>query len=376
MFRLSTVLVLSLAATLLMVGVGMIVSLLPGRIHAMTGGLEGVGLLASVFALAYLLAQLPTGLLSDRFGAKPFLVAGYILCGLAGLLFFAARDANGIYLGRVLQGIGEAPIWALGPAILSRAYPLTKGRTIGLYNAAIHAGLTCGPVLGLALAPDGTGGAPFLVFTGLCLGAGVLILGFLPAVPVANADSGLDVRGFLVILRSKTPARLLAGVLLYGAGYAAFNSVLPISLAGTHGFGRIEVSLVFVLFYAGIGLSQIAAGVLSDRFGRDRFLVWGPLLAAIGFAGFPFVPGLWAYAPLGLAALGLGMFCVVAMAELSDCVPDALRGAISGSFCFFWAIGWVIGPMLVVWGAALAPLAGYLALAAAFAVLALVPRQG
>ena len=116
-------LVLSLSATLLMLGVGMIVALLPQRIYAMTGSLESVGLVASIFAFAYLLVQLPIGALSDRLGPKRFLVIGYLLCTLSGIVFFSTGTSSGIFLGRAVQGLGEAPIWALGPAVLSLAYP-------------------------------------------------------------------------------------------------------------------------------------------------------------------------------------------------------------------------------------------------------------
>ena len=143
--------ILSLSATLLMLGVGMIVALLLQRVHALTGSLESVGLVASIFALAYLLAQLPIGALSDRLGPKRFLVIGYLLCALSGDVFFSTETAGGIFLGRFVQGLGEAPIWALGPAVLSLAYPTAKGRAIGIYNAAIHAGLTAGPLLGLLI---------------------------------------------------------------------------------------------------------------------------------------------------------------------------------------------------------------------------------
>ena len=68
--------VISLAASLLMVGVGMIVALLPQHILDFSGSLTSVGYLASFFALSYLAVQLPTGALADRLGAKPFLVLG------------------------------------------------------------------------------------------------------------------------------------------------------------------------------------------------------------------------------------------------------------------------------------------------------------
>ena len=59
--------VVSLAASLLMVGVGMIVALLPQRVLDLSGSLQDVGYVASFFALSYLMLQLPLGNLADRF---------------------------------------------------------------------------------------------------------------------------------------------------------------------------------------------------------------------------------------------------------------------------------------------------------------------
>lgn len=364
--------VLSLSATLLMLGVGMIVALLPQRVHDMTGSLESVGLVASIFAFAYLLAQLHISALSDRFGPKPFLLFGYLLCALSGMVFISAESLGGIFLGRAVQGFGEAPIWALGPAILSLAYPTAKGRAIGIYNAAIHAGLTAGPLLGLLVAPDGQGRLPFLIFAVLCTVAGLCVLIFLPPTsdPLDRARPSFG--QFLELLRRGKAVALLIGVLLYGAGYGAFLTVLPVSLGATHGFGATAIALHFVLFYATISLSQIIAGAISDRVGRRGFLIWGLGMAAAGLAAFPLFPGHWAYLPLGMAGAGLGIFCVASIAELNERAPDALKGAISGSYYFFWGAGYVLGPLAIGAIGTNSPLIGFIALAALFSIQSLV----
>ncbi|MBJ3776551.1 MFS transporter [Acuticoccus mangrovi] len=371
MSKSSPLIVLSLSASLLMLGVGMTVALLPQRVHAMTGTLESVGLVASVFALTYLLAQLPIGVLSDRLGPKRFLVIGYLLCSVSGIVFFTAETAGGIYLGRAIQGVGEAPIWALGPAVLSLAYPAARGRAIGIYNAAIHIGLTLGPLLGLLISPGGQGRLPFLCFTGLCLAAGVLVLLFLRQAPGTVRHARPTVRQYLAVLQRRSAATLLFGVLLYGAGYGAFLSVLPASLVVSHGFGPAAVGMFFVLFYAAVSLSQIVVGVLSDRIGRHGFLVWGMSLAAAGVASFPAVPGDWAYLPLGGASVGLGMFCVASIADLSESVPDPLKGVISGSYYVFWGAGYVLGPLAIGAVGTGAPFIGYGALAFLFGLQSL-----
>ena len=363
--------ILSLSATLLMIGVGMIVALLPQQVYVMTGSLEGVGLVASVFAFAYLLAQLPISALSDRMGAKRFLVIGYMLCAVSGVVFFFTETAEGIFLGRAIQGVGEAPIWALGPAILSLAYPSTKGRVIGTYNAAIHIGLTAGPLLGLLVAPNGQGSLPFLIFAVLCLFAGLSVLFFLKPIAVILVQSRPNLAQLISLLRQRQTLILLLGVLLYGSGYGVFLTVLPVSLASTHGFSATAISLLFVVFYAAISVSQIVAGTLSDRFGRRGFLIWGMALAAVGLATFPLFLGLWTYIPLGFASIGLGMFCVVSIAELNEEAPDTLKGAISGSYYFFWSAGYVLGPLSIGAISSNTPLIGFGTLAALLGVQAL-----
>lgn len=371
MQKLSPLFVLSLSATLLMLGVGMIVALLPQRVFDMTGSLESVALIASVFALAYVLAQLPISVLSDRLGPKWFLVAGYLTCAVSGVIFYSTESAVGMFLGRAVQGLGEASIWALGPAVLSLAYPTSKGRAIGIYNFAIHAGLTAGPLLGLFLAPDGLGRLPFLVFAVLCVLSGACVLFFLRPARGAVGPSRLSTRQFLGLFRQRRIVILLFGVLLYGAGYSVFLTVLPVSLAASHGFDATSTSLHFVLFYATISLSQIVAGTVSDRIGRPGFLIWGMALAAIGLSVLPLFSGMWAYLPLGLAGIGLGVFCVASIAELNDLAPDTLKGAVSGGYYFFWGMGYVLGPLVLGVVGANTPMIGFSALSALFGILAL-----
>lgn len=366
--------VVSLAATLLMVGVGMIVALLPQRVLDLSGSLPQVGYLASAFALSYLMLQLPIGRLADRLGAKPFLLLGYALCCLSGLAFFRAGSPETLFLGRFIQGAGEAPVWALGPALLSLAHPRAKGRAIGIYNAAIHIGLTMGPLLGLLLFPAGAATSAFLIFAALCFCGGVTILVFLPGVPfpaTAAIGKAPSLGDLARLLKTREPLLTLLGILLYGAGYGIFVSVLPAFLALAKGFDGCAVGLFFALFYVAISISQLIVGPLSDRYGRRAFMIAGLAMAAPGFAGFALFSYPWVFAPLALASFGLGVFCVTSMAYLNECVPDSLNATISGSYYLSWGLGYFLGPLLVgQLGATVGPQAGYQLLALLIALQA------
>ena len=366
--------VVSLAASLLMVGVGMIVALLPQRVLALSGSLQSVSYLASVFAVSYLMLQVPIGNLADRLGAKPFLVLGYALCCVSGVVFFSAGSSQTLFLGRFIQGAGEAPIWALGPALLSLAYPHAKGRVIGLYNAAIHTGLTIGPLLGILLFPTGKGNIPFLLFAGLCFSGGMTILLFLPHIlSTARQTIGQTprLRGLLKLLKVRDPLVTLFGVLLYGAAYGVFVSVLPASLALPKGFDNLSIGVFFALFYVAISVSQLIAGPLSDRYGRHIFMIAGLAITALGITSFAWLPQPWTHAPLTLASFGLGVFCVSSMAFLNECVPASLKATISGSYYLSWGLGYFLGPLIVGRLSELVnPLAGYYLLALSMAAQA------
>jgi MFS family permease len=75
----------------------------------------------------------------------------------------------------MLQGVGEAPIWALAPALLSIQYPTEKGKFIGIYNASLHGGLVSGSLLGILTNKAWQGNESFLLFAGVAFAGGLLI---------------------------------------------------------------------------------------------------------------------------------------------------------------------------------------------------------
>ncbi len=343
-------LVVSIAASMLMIGVGMIVALLPERVINLSGSIRDVGFLASAFALSYLLAQMPIGYLADRLGAKPFLVFGYMLAAVSGVAFYYAGTPEAIYLGRFIQGAGEAPIWALGPALLSLAYPHAKGKVIGIYNASIHIGLTIGPLLGIYLFLSNDGGEPFLLFAALCLSGGILILFFLPRMTVAAIEvvgKAPTIAEFIGLMKSRKSVITLVGILIYGAGYGICISVLPATLALDKGFDSVTIGYYFALFYVSISIAQLIVGPLSDRHGRLIYMQSGIALSALGFSSFSLFTYPWIYAPLTVTSIGLGVFCVSSMAFLNECVPASLKSTISASYYLAWGVGYFSGPLVV-----------------------------
>lgn len=349
MGRYKSVVIINISAFLLMVGVGMIVALLPQRIMNLSNSVSSVGYLASAFALPYALFQIPIGNLSDKYGFKPFLVGGYFLCSLTGLLYYFSNSSNLIFLSRMLQGIGEVPIWAVAPALLSIQHPDQKGKFMGIYNASLHCGLTLGSFVGILFNRIWHGNEVFLLFAGLCFLGGVLIALFVkvPQQGASTKVSNINHRGVLFLLNNLTNRVVLAGIMLYGAGYGIFITIIPAFLISAKNSTQTVVGVFFMLFYIAVSLSQLITGPVSDRKGRKPAMVWGFIMATIGMLTFWKLHQAWFIGLLTLSAVGLGMFCVSAMAFLNESVPRNLKGTVSGAFYFSWGTGYFFGPLLL-----------------------------
>ncbi|MGD8562790.1 MAG: MFS transporter [Desulfarculaceae bacterium] len=349
MFARKTVVALNLATFLMMLGCGMTMSLLPQEIMRLSGSACAVGLLASMYAFSFLLLQLPLGRLADKKGFKPFLVWGYLCCCLAGAVYLFSESTLQFFLGRLLHGAGEAPILALAPALLSVLYPQAKGKYIGLYNGFMHLGLTAGPMAGVMILHIWPGNSPFMFFTLACLVSSVVAF-WLVEEPRTGKNKELqtvDFKGLWDLLALPKILVVLMGILLYGAGYGVFITGIPTFLIAAKGFSPTSVGLFFTLFYFCISVSQILGGRLSDKKGRLAVMVTGLGMATLGQAVFPWLQLPEIYLPLLLASLGLGLFFVSSIAYLNECVPDYLKGTISGAYFLFWGAGYFLGPMVV-----------------------------
>lgn len=332
---------LTLAVLLMMVGVGMIVAILPQRIVYLDGGQQSVGYLASAFAFSYMLFQLPLGSLSDKLGFKPFLVTGYLICFFAGLVFFFATDSRVIFFARFLQGIGEAPVWALAAALLSIKFPLHKGKALGIYNATIHFGLTLGPILGVALGKVLSVNQLFLIYAFSCL-AGAIVTSLLVE-PLAKKEiktnSCLSFQHIFKVIKQPQASISLLGITLYGAGYGTFLTIIPAFLLQKKELTPIDLGFFFSLFYLAISISQIIIGPLSDRLDRKIFMIVGLLVAAGGIIITPALSGSLILLNLTLASLGMGVFYLASIGFCHEIVPNYLKGTISGIYYLFWGIG-------------------------------------
>ncbi len=344
-----TFLAINVSVFLIMIGVGLIVALLPRQLMNLSASVSDVGLLASVFAIPYVLLQIPVGRLADIVGFKHLMAAGYLFCALTGILYFYSNTPNMVLGGRFLQGLAEVPIWTLGPALLSIRYANQKGKSMGIYNASLHCGLTLGGLISVFAYRFMEGNQPFLVFTLLGLTGSVLVLLFVenPANKSVAGNEASKKVSFKTLLSDPVNLLVNCGVTFYGAGYGLFITIVPAFLILEKGAEQSTIGVFFALFYIAISISQLFAGNWSDKRGRKPAMIIGLAAAAAGillFHGFNSIPAILF---LSLASLGLGVFSVSSLAFLNERVSQSQKGSISGVYYFFFGLGYFSGPLIL-----------------------------
>ena len=341
---------LFLAIFLMMSGVGMIVAVMPLHYVALSGSPHTVGSLAAAFAITYLMVQLVVGRLADRYGFRRFIIAGYFICAAAGVCFYISADAFMLILGRLIQGIGEAPAWSLAPAVLALQDPARPGRLIGGYSAILHVGLALGPVLGILCRLIWPEESVFAVFAVLCFCGGWILIGTLQADAPCQGGQGRPFcsRGRPVAVPvGRTIGATLLGVALYGAGYGSFLTVIPVYLQTAKGFGETGIGLFFSGFYVAVGTAALLTGLLSERIAQRRLMTAGMVPAAIAIAFLPAAEGAVLMALLLGSTLALGIFGMSALDFLNTLATPDRKGTLSGFYFLAWGIGMFLGPLVI-----------------------------
>ncbi|MDY3330333.1 MAG: MFS transporter [Pelistega sp.] len=109
-----------------------------------------LGLLTSIYFIAFALFQIPAGLALDKWGPKRTHAVLLFICALGGLIYALADSFTGLLVGRILIGIGIAVGLAGSILIYTQNFPLARlpmltGLTVaigGLGGVVVGAPLT------------------------------------------------------------------------------------------------------------------------------------------------------------------------------------------------------------------------------------------
>jgi len=346
-----------------------------------------LGFVFSAFAWAYVLGQLPGGLLLDKFGSKKVYLGSIVIWSLVtfaqGFASWLAPAAavTALFTLRFMLGLAESPSFPANARIVAAWFPHSeRGTATAIFNSAQYAAIIIfGPLMGW-IAEEMNWHAVFYVMGGLGL---LVALAFAIIVHAPHEHPRINKREFnyisengaLVELDRKGDApkvpfswsvvgqlltnRMLVGIYIGQYCITAltyfFATWFPIYLVqGRHlsikeaGFGAAAPALCGVV-------GGILGGVISDRlikngrtitYGRKLPLVVGTLLAAaIVLCNFTHNVNV-VLAFMAVAFFGKGL-ASLGWAIISDAAPREVTGLSGGIFNAIGNIAGITTPIVI-----------------------------
>lgn len=286
-----------------------------------------LGNLSAAYFYAYMILQVPVGVMADRWGPRRLMSGAAFLCAIGGVLFATADTLSSAYLGRLLTGAGSAFFFVCALKLVSVWFP--PHRFAFVSGMIMFVGVA-GGIIGqapMAAVVDLFGWRPALMVTAI---AGVLfsILCWFVIVDhpdhlkrrdkKANPDgdaseesrsSGSLLAGLalalkqpqtwvLALLGASMSSTLLAFGALWGVPYMMM----------VYGIDRPQAAGSVSLLLLGWALSAPTVGWISDRIGRRKrpalicslmallsfcILIYGPVLSLSVANGLIFLTGVF-----------------------------------------------------------------------------------
>lgn len=344
MFRNKSIFTINFSIFIIMFGLGTCFTHLPEKMSQLSGSITFTGFLASAFGITYILSQYPLGKAADRYGFRFVIFVGFLFCGVAGVVYYYAVTPSHLLIGRIIQGIGEAPLWSLSPILLTLQFPEKKAQIIGWYTASFHFGLTLGPLAGTVIADLFGVNTTFLYFSGASILGGIIILFSSPA-PVKKLQNKSNRPDFLTIIKPFSKS-VLMGVIMYGGCYGLIVSIIPAYMLSVKSLDYSFVNTAFSLSFFIIGIIQVFFGRVVNRKNLGIIIPASLLLIAIGLMIVIFGNSLILLIGLLLYNAGLGAFSIASLfyIQVQGCYENA--GALSGIYFMLWGAGYFIIPFI------------------------------
>lgn len=332
------------------------------------------GWLITAFSLAYLLCQLPGGILADRFGARRLLVVSLVLWSVFTALTGLAWGLAALLVIRVLFGVGQGLFpGASFKALAERTTPQRRATATGSMLGANQLGAGLAPLIVAPLLLVFGWRHTFWVTAAAGVVIGLALWALLPKrlPPALNGSDQVAAGsiGISSVLRSSSVwkfAALFCATNMLGYGMMTW---VPSYLMEERGISLLNTGLFAAIPGLVMTVTTVLGGWLFDRYFHQRARLYViPLLLCTAVllvlmlqaeitAGFTLfqtlalaVAGLSSMGILGMpvralppAVIGAGMSVVNVGGQIAGVVTPVLMGFLVDRFSYTAAFGLLIG---------------------------------
>ncbi len=311
----------------------------------------------AIIAVPYPFAEMVTanyfGILSDRKGRRPIIIAGTTLAAVIVTLYTLSNNVWYLALMHGVHGIGAAATVAPAIAMIAdHAETSDRGRQMGWFDYSTFLGYIIGAVVGGFLIDQTGARVGFAIIAGLLAVSAFMLYAL---VKQEKAKEGVrHYAGFAELkvvfkvreIRLMFPIWLIIATLLGLAITYLPRIMLSRDISGT------TIALMFAAAGVALGLLQPFWGKVSDIVGRIPVMAYGVfsifgivvMLLFFPHAAFESTDGeiefkLLGMIPLAIMGLGAGAFVPAALALMADSSDASCYGATMGLYSFALGFG-------------------------------------
>lgn len=293
-----------------------------------------IGMAMTGFWAAYALAQVPSGILTDRYGHRR-LIVGVLFAGSAGSIVLSRAPSVLVFIGAAVALGGSLGLYYnAGVLALDDRFTET-GRMLGIHRTGSQVAGLVVPVAAAAI------GARYSWRTGLLLGAiaslptAVVVLGVIAPTPPSGPTPSIRAQLERTVTKLN-PGATIGGVTVL-AGIGEFVAVanltfMPTFLRSAHGIGPLLAGGLFSMYFLVVTGTHPVAGWCSDRIGPDAVVAVALAVGVVSHGLLVVVrTQIGAIVGVGLAALTLG-YNIPLQSKLLGSVADESRASVFGGF--------------------------------------------
>ncbi len=312
-----------------------------------------IGFTVAGYWVSRILMEIPSGLISQRFGYFRSMAVGLGLNVVGTFLSALAKDPFQFTLARALMGIGAPLFFAVATTFVLNLFDAERrGGAMGVFQGIEFGGTILGSAFSGYLA------AIFDFRTSFLVSAGLILLSLVPLVllPHIREESGRMVAGStlsfsdirevirnrnLLIVSSATFAEFVMSI-------GILMTIFPLFAVENLGISLTDVGLLMSSRSVGFMIAMFTMGAISDRVGRKPVMLFGLGATAVLIVDLVFVSSFWGIAAV-IFVLGIttGAIWIVSPVLAAEAVEPDQRGAAIGTYRTFFDLGSILGPIVM-----------------------------